>query len=98
MTDQISTPAPPHDPADRLRQEAITRLRKRRELLSHFLAYATVNLVLTGIWLVTNPDGFYWPIFPLLGWGVGLALHTWDVFAPEPVTEERIRREIQRLR
>jgi len=35
-----------------------------------------------GIWLAITPGGFYWPMFPLLGWGIGLAFHVWDVYAP----------------
>jgi len=98
MTDQTSAPAQLHEPPNPLRQAAIIRLRKKRDLQAHLMAYLTVNLFLTGIWLFTSPDGFYWPIFPLLGWGIGLALHLWDVYAPTPVTEEKIQREMDRLR
>ena len=80
-----------------LREQAITRLRKRRELQAHVLAYVMVNLFLNGIWLVTNPGGFYWPIFPLFGWGIGLAFHIRDVYSPETPAEEEIAREMQRL-
>jgi pyruvate/2-oxoacid:ferredoxin oxidoreductase alpha subunit len=45
----------------------------------------------------TNPGGFYWPMFPLLGWGIGVAFHAWDVYAPEKPPEDRIRREMERL-
>jgi hypothetical protein len=81
-----------------LRKVAIQQLRKKRELQSHLLAYVMVNLFLTGIWFFTGADGFFWPVFPILGWGIGIAFHVWDVYAPERFTEERIQREIQRLR
>lgn len=95
----MSTPTPglPGTP-DELRQLAIQRLRKKRDLQGHVIAYLSVNLFLTGIWLVTSPDGFFWPIFPILGWGIGLAFHVWDVYSPESLTEERIQREIERMR
>jgi hypothetical protein len=89
-------PADIGQPED-LRQLAIDRLRKKRELQAHALAYLTVNLFLVGIWAVTGA-AFFWPIFPILGWGIGLALHAWDVLSPERMTEERIQREMQRLR
>jgi hypothetical protein len=85
------------DPEE-LRELAITRLRKRRELQAHLLAYVLVNLLLNGIWLLTSPGGFYWPMIPMLGWGVGLAFHIWDVYSPEVPAEERIVREMARLR
>jgi hypothetical protein len=39
---------------------------------------------------------FFWPIFPLLGWGIGVAFNAWDVDRP-PISEDRIRREMDRL-
>jgi hypothetical protein len=85
------------DPAD-LRELAVTRLRKRRDLQAHLLAYVLVNLFLNGIWLLTSPGGFYWPMIPMFGWGIGLAFHIWDVYSPEVPPEERIEREMTRLR
>lgn len=81
-----------------LRELAITRLRKRRELQAHLLAYVLVNLFLNGIWLLTMPGGFYWPMIPMFGWGIGVAFHIWDVYSPEVPAEERIDREMDRLR
>ena len=34
--------------------------------------YLAVNLMLIVIWAATGA-GYFWPIWPLLGWGVGLA-------------------------
>jgi hypothetical protein len=85
------------DNAGDLREMAITQLRKKRDLQAHLLAFVLVNLLLNGIWLITNPGGFYWPMFPLLGWGIGVAFHAWDVYAPEKPPEDRIRREMERL-
>jgi hypothetical protein len=82
---------------DKLRQQAIDRLRRRRDLQAHVIAYLLVNLFLVGIWLLTSPGGFFWPMFPLFGWGIGVAFHIWDVYSPESPPEERIRREIERL-
>jgi hypothetical protein len=85
------------DNAGDLREMAITQLRKKRDLQAHLLAFVLVNLLLNGIWLITNPGGFYWPMFPLLGWGIGVAFHAWDVYVPEKPPEDRIRREMERL-
>ena len=41
-------------------------------------------------------EPFFWPIFPLLGWGIGVAFNAWDVYRP-PISEDRIRREMDRL-
>ncbi|GIJ48124.1 hypothetical protein Val02_50100 [Virgisporangium aliadipatigenens] len=86
-------------PADRddLRQQAVTRLRKRRDLHQHFFVYTVMNSVLVVIWLVTMPGGFFWPMFPLALWGMGLVFHAYDVYAAPGPSEERIEREMNRL-
>ncbi|HET6532336.1 MAG TPA: 2TM domain-containing protein [Actinoplanes sp.] len=93
------TTIPPPAPSEgdtALRQLAVTQLRKKRDLQAHVIAYVMVNLFLNGIWLLTGA-GFYWPMFPLFGWGIGVAFHIWDVYAPEKPTEEQVRREMDRL-
>jgi len=87
----------PTDAPEELRQLAVTRLRKKRDLGAHALAYVLVNLFLNAIWLLVMPGGFYWPMFPLLGWGIGLAFHIWDVYGPTRPTPEQIEREMRRL-
>ena|SRR3712207_1588048 len=52
--------------------------RAERELRQHAASYVVVNLMLIGIWAATGA-GYFWPIWPLLGWGAGLALHAWQV-------------------
>ncbi len=89
------TPDPGRSDED-LRARALERLKAKREFSAHVLAYVLVNAFLIVIWAVTD-SGFFWPIFPILGWGIGLAFHAWDVFRSGP-SEDQIRREIDRLR
>jgi 2TM domain len=56
----------------------------------------TVNALLIGIWASTGA-GFFWPVFPLLGWGIGIAFHALEVYRGEP-SEEEIAKEMDRLR
>jgi len=79
-----------------LREQAVVRLRKKREFGAHLVAFVMVNAVLVVVWALTEV-GFFWPIFPLMGWGIGLVFHAWDTFSREP-TEAQIHREIMRLR
>lgn len=55
-----------------------------------------MNGFLVVIWLASGGD-FFWPVFPIFGWGIGLAFNAWDVYAPE-TSEDRIRAEMERLR
>jgi hypothetical protein len=83
-------------PSDDLRKVAIEQLRKKRGLHAHVLAYVSVNLLLVAIWYFTGAN-FFWPVFPIFGWGIGVLFNIWDVYMPERMTEERIQREMQRL-
>jgi len=80
-----------------LRQAAIDRLGKKRDLQAHLLAFLTVNAALNLIWWLTNPGGFYWPMFPTLIWGIGVVFHLWDFFIGKNPSEEAIRAEMKRL-
>jgi len=80
-----------------LREEAIRSLRRKRDFRSHVIAYVLVNSLLVVIWLETGA-GFFWPIFPIAGWGIGVAFNAWDAYGRRPITEDEIRREQDRLR
>lgn len=83
-------------PVTDLRAKAVERLNKKRDFWAHLLSYVLVNAAVVVIWTLTG-SGFFWPAFPLLGWGIGLAFHAWDVWQP-PISEERIDRELRAMR
>lgn len=49
------------------------------------------------IWAVTGMHGFFWPIVPIVGWGIAVVLNAWDAFRNDEFDEAQIRREMQRL-
>jgi 2TM domain len=83
---------------DTVRDRALRRLKKRRDFHAHLLVYAMVNAAIVTVWFVATPGGFFWPVFPMLGWGIGLVMNAWDVYHAEDFTDEEIEREIARLR
>lgn len=46
----------------------------RRSFHTHLRLYLLVNVLLVGIWAASG-GGYFWPVWPMLGWGVGLAAH-----------------------
>ena len=94
--DTIAQHTEPLDDTSELRARALKRLQDRRGLMAHALAYLSVNVLLIAVWFAAG-RGFFWPLFPLFGWGIGLAFHTWGVFWPEP-GEDQVDREIERIR
>ena len=82
---------------EEIRQEAIKAIKKKRDFRGHVVAYVVVNAFLVGVWYFTGA-GYFWPIWVMGGWGIGVALNAWDVYGRSsgPVSEAEIQREIDR--
>jgi 2TM domain len=83
-----------------LREQALTRLKKRRDFKAHAFVYVIVNAVVWGIWMVigvSSHSWWPWPVFITLGWGIGLVMNAWDVYVRKPITEDELQREIKHL-
>ena len=93
MTTTTDTPPAGGD----LREEAVQRLKKRQDFRAHLLVYTLVNALILTIWALTGA-GFPWPLIVMGFWGVGLIMNAYDVYGREPIREEQIQREIEKLR
>src|SRR3954447_8864744 len=49
----------------------------------HLATYLVVNLLLIGIWAASG-GGYFWPIWPILGWGIGVGCHAAPLLARRP--------------
>ncbi len=79
------------------RQRAIRRIQAKRGFRVHFAVYLAVNALLVLIWAATGA-GYFWPVWPILGWGIGVAAHAAGVyFGPSEISEADIDRELGRL-
>lgn len=80
---------------DEQRQWAIRRIRAKRGFWIHFGVYLIVNAFLVAIWAMTSAD-YFWPVWVMLGWGIGVGAHALSVFVgPSEISEERIARELR---
>jgi hypothetical protein len=77
--------------------QARQRVAARRAFSAHLVVYVVVNAALVAIWAITGA-GYFWPVWSLLGWGIGLALHGWQVFFRRPITDADIEAELRRRR
>ncbi|SDP48883.1 2TM domain-containing protein [Nakamurella panacisegetis] len=80
-----------------LRARAVKRWKKQRDFRIHVLMYVVINLALVVIWAVTGAK-FFWPVFVIVPWGIGVVGAAWDAFSRELPTETEIRRTMDQLR
>ena len=85
------------DREQELRDKAVRQLKKQRDFRSHLLVYILVNTFLVVIWALTNRHGFFWPVFPIAGWGIFVIMSAWDVYGRQEITEQDIHREMDHL-
>jgi len=70
-------------PIPRMTDEELMQLARRKVAMKktfqiHLAVYILVNLFLVFIFFVTTRnswDNYFWPIWPLMGWGLGLGIH-----------------------
>ena len=71
----------------------------RASFKAHALAFVLVNVFLVGVWYFTGPyagrDVYFWPVWPLLGWGIGLASHGFAAYSSG--AENAVEREYRKL-
>ena len=80
------------------RRHAISRLSRKRAYRHQVINYLWVNGLLIVVWSLTG-FGFFWPIYPLFGWGIALLIQGWKITHPRrhSFSEEEINREMERF-
>jgi len=62
-------------------QKAKERVEAIKGFYTHLIVYIVVNLMLYSINMIASPDSL-WFFWPLMGWGIAVALHALSVFGP----------------
>jgi 2TM domain len=78
------------------REQAIKRLKAKNDFKVHLVVYLTVNTMLVLVWFLTS-SGYFWPIWPMAGWGIGVVMHGYSVYWGAVFTEQQIQREMESL-
>jgi hypothetical protein len=81
LTDQKEAEMPNYVASHTEAEEAIAfaKVRRIKKFYLHLIQYVVVLCVLTVINLLTNP-GYFWVIWPALGWGIALTSHALKTF------------------
>ena len=80
-----------------VRDRAVARLKKRHDFHVHLLVYVAINWFTTLLWAMTSDGGFFWPVFLMFFWGIGLVANAWDAYRGNEPSEQQIRREMSRM-
>ncbi|OBB22266.1 hypothetical protein A5792_07125 [Mycolicibacterium peregrinum] len=78
-----------HDPRRHAAQQRAARMSVR----IHLAAYLAGALLMLGIWLAVGLGGggwYFWPVWPIMGWGIGVASHAIPVWAHGSISPARI--------
>ncbi len=79
-----------------MRHKAIKRIRERQQFYAHLAFFVVMSVYLVFVW-ARSGSSFFWPAWALVGWGIGIFAHASHVFGwQRDISEERIRREIER--
>ena len=67
-------------PSTRQRSRGRRRGAHATSVRIHLTVYIVVNVMLVGIWAASG-GGYFWPIWSILGWGIGLGCHAAPLLA-----------------
>ena len=81
--------------AQELYEHAKHRVKSRKKFYTHVIIWVVLSVFFILLNLATTD--YFWAIFPILGWGIGVAIHGIQVFTNEWEDLE-IEREYERLR
>lgn len=74
--------------------QTATQLQRWRDFQAHVAAYLVVNAVFVLIW-ARHRRGFFWPAYPLAGWGLGLSFQHFSAVLRGQITDEDVRRKLR---
>ena len=82
-----------------IRKIATDRVRAKKGFYSHLTIYIVINLMLVAIWFFTGA-GYFWPMWVMLGWGIGLVINGVAVFSRRDTGWENreIEKEVEKIK
>jgi hypothetical protein len=71
--------------------------KKRASFKLSFAVYILINLLLVCIWyFTTGRFSYFWPIWPILGWSIGLVFQFFDAYLNSSLFSEE--KEFEKLK
>ncbi len=80
---------------EQLYKQALAKVKQRKKFYRHVMTWVILSVFFVLLNLATTD--YFWAIFPILAWGIGVAFHGLQVFSDEWEDQE-IEKEYERLR
>ena len=83
---------------DKAQDEALWKIAKKRSTLKlSVIMYIVINAFLVGLWyFTTGAHSYFWPAWPMLGWGFGMVFQFIDAYMAHGVFSEE--KEFEKLK
>lgn len=84
-----------------LRDYAAKSLKKKQDFKQYLWTWLAVSILVSGIWFVTSPEGYFWPTWVIFGMGIGALFSGLDAYgrlSAKPITDADIDAEVERLK
>ena len=64
----------------KITKDELLKLAKRRVIMKkamqwHAIVFLLINALLCAIYYLATPNGYFWPIWSIVGWGAGVVIH-----------------------
>lgn len=84
---------------DPLRAQAIKRLKAKSDFYNYLWVWLGVTLIVNAVWFLTGAGYGYWPLWPMLGMGIGAFFMALNAYGPagRGISEKSIQAEMDRL-
>jgi hypothetical protein len=66
-----------------------TRAEAKAALYRSILWFGSIAVLLLIIWAMTNFGGYFWPIWPILGFAIAVGWQAFNVYGPRPPGDHR---------
>jgi uncharacterized membrane protein len=85
--------------SDDIREVARKRIKARRDFWYMIAVFVVVSILLIAVWAFTGAHSYFWPMWPLFGFGIATVFTALSVFGPtsRPISQERIDDEVRKL-
>ena len=88
-------------PEDEIRTYARKRLKAQQEFKQFLGIWAFVAVLTSGIWFLTSPNSYFWPVWAIGGMGIAAYFMWMEGYGPgmkKVITESDVDAELERLK